>query len=73
MARFGALNRGGAPDSRNTLTPTPQDIMSIDVSHSRMFRFGVIDIGAGYERIDDEASGIETSYARFYLQWRSAF
>ncbi len=73
LARYGTLNRDGPPDPRNTLTPTPQDIVSIDVSHSRVFRFGVIDIGAGYERIDDEASGIETSDARFYLQWRSAF
>ncbi len=73
LARIGALNRGGGPDILNTLTPTPQDIASIDVSYSRVFGFGVIDIGAGYERIDDEASGIETSDARFYLQWRSAF
>ena len=73
LARYGALNRGGTPDSNNTVTPTPQNIASIDVSHSRVFGFGVIDIGAGYERIDDEASGIETSDARFYLQWRNAF
>ncbi len=73
LARLGALNRGGPPDSRNTLTPTPQDFASIDVSHSRVFGFGVIDIGVGYERIDDDASGIETSDARFYLQWRNAF
>jgi hypothetical protein len=73
LARLGALNRGGPPDSRNTLTPTPQDIASIDVSHSRVFGFGVIDVGVGYERVDDDASGIETSDARFYLQWRNAF
>ena len=73
LARFGGLNRGGPADPRNTLTPTRQDIASLDVSHSRVFGFGVIDIGAGYERIDDEASGTHSSDARFYLQWRSAF
>ena len=48
LLRFGDLNRGGAPDPRHSLTPTPQDIVSVDVSHSRVFPFGVIDLGAGY-------------------------
>jgi len=73
LVRVGALNRGGTPDANNTLTPTPQDIASIDVSHSRVFGFGVIDVGVGYERVDDDASGIETPDARFYLQWRNSF
>ena len=71
--RFGALNRGGQPDSRNTLTPTRQDIVSIDVSHSRVFSFGVIDVGVGYESIDDDVTGRSTSDARFYAQWRSSY
>jgi hypothetical protein len=73
LARYGALNRGGSPDVRNTLTPTREDIASIDVSHSRMFDFGTIDLGIGYERVDDIASGRDTAESRFFLQWRSAF
>ncbi len=71
--RVGALNRGGPPDPRNTLTPTRQDIVSFDVSHSRVLSFGVIDVGVGYESIDDDLSGRSTSDARFYVQWRSAY
>jgi hypothetical protein len=71
--RFGELNRGGAPDPKHTLTPTPQDILSIDVSHSRAFRFGTVDVGVGYEEIDDSVSGRTTGDARFYVQWRSGF
>ncbi|MDJ0699518.1 MAG: capsule assembly Wzi family protein [Woeseiaceae bacterium] len=71
--RFGALNRGGPPDPRNSLTPTRQDIVSVDVSHSRVFSFGVIDVGVGYESVDDDVSGTSTSDARFYVQWRSAY
>jgi hypothetical protein len=71
LARFGELNRGGAPDARNTLTPTPQDIASLDLSHSRVFRFGVIDIGAGYERIDDTVSGQTDNDVRAFIQWRT--
>jgi len=73
LVRFGKLNRGGAADANNSLTPTPQDMASVDVSHSRRFSFGVIDAGIGVERIDDAASGSESTDARLYLQWRSAF
>ncbi len=71
--RYGALNRGGAPDLRNTLTPTRKDIASIDLSHSRVFSFGVVDVGAGYESIDDVVSGQPDDGGRFYLQWRSSY
>ena len=73
VLRFGDLNRGGAPDARHSLTPTPQDMISVDVSHSRMFPFGVIDAGAGYEQIDDLVSATSFSDSRFYLQWRSQY
>lgn len=73
LARFGKLNRGGAPDNRNTLTSTPQDIASIDVSHSRVVPFGLIDVGVGYETVDDELSGSSNNEARFYVQWRSSY
>ena len=72
LARFGKLNRGGAPDFRNTLTPTQQEILSLDISHSRELFLGVIEVGAGYEEIDDDASGLSSSDTRFYLQWRSS-
>ncbi|MBT8103281.1 MAG: capsule assembly Wzi family protein [Gammaproteobacteria bacterium] len=73
LLRSGDLNRGGAPDSRHSLTPTPQDVNSLDLSHSRVFSFGVIDIGAGYEQVDDGASGVSQSDGRFYMQWRSSY
>ncbi len=71
--RVGDLNRGGNPDPRNTLTPGPQDFLSLDVSHSRVIPFGVVDIGVGYESVDDATSGESTDDARLYLQWRSSF
>jgi len=73
LLRVGELNRGGAPDPKNTITPTPQDILSFDLSHSRKYAYGVFDVGAGYEKIDDQASGSSNSDARLYVQWRSAF
>ena len=73
LLRYGELNRGGAPDSSHSLTPTPQDLVSVDVSHSRVFSFGVIEVGAGYERVDDDASATSSSDGRLYLQWRSSY
>ena len=73
VLRFGELNAGGAPDSRNTLTATPRDIASVDLAHSRAFDFGVIEIGAGYETLDDIASGSSSNEGRVYVQWRSSY
>jgi hypothetical protein len=73
LVRFGELNRGGSPDSFHTLTPTPQDLSSVDISHSRVFSFGVVDLGVGYEWIDDDVSGNSFSDGRFYAQWRSSY
>jgi len=69
--RIGELNRGGEPDDRNTLTPTAQDVVSIDIRHARTFRFGEVTAGIGLESIDDTASGQSDDDFRFFLQWRS--
>lgn len=73
LLRYGDVNRGGAYDIQHALTPTPQEIVSLDISHSRAFSFGVIDLGVGHEQIDDIVSGDSPSETRFYLQWRSSY
>jgi hypothetical protein len=70
--RYGELNRGGTPDGRNTLTPTKQELFSIDLTHGRSVRYGVVEIGAGVERIDDTVSGTSDNTKRAYIQWRSS-
>ncbi len=72
LARLGELNRGGAPDARHTLTATPQNMASLELSHSRVFRAGVIDIGAGVERIVDSVSGEIDNDVRAFIQWRTS-
>lgn len=73
LLRTGELNGGGAPDPASTLTPTPQDITSFDVYHSRDFLSGVVDVGVGYEHIDDAVSGDSRSDGRVYVKWRSSY
>ena len=72
LIRYGALNRGGPADPRNSLTPTRQDIASLDLTHRRVFKYGQIEIGLGLERTDDESSGETSNDGRAFLQWRSS-
>lgn len=72
VARTGNLNRGGPVDAANGLTATKQRLFSIDLSHSGEFRYGIIEIGAGVERIDDVASGRSDNSPRGFVQWRTA-
>jgi hypothetical protein len=72
LVREGDLNRGGPLDIRNTLTPSPLELSSIDITHSRQVgKIGWLDIGLGYERITDELTSEELSDARGFITWRS--
>jgi hypothetical protein len=70
LARHGELNRGGSPDPRNSLTATKQDYASLDLAHSSVFRYGVIDISVGIERMAATSSQSDTN-VRAFVQWRS--
>lgn len=72
LLRYGSLNRGEAPDENNSHTPAPQDIVSVDVTHSWLIGFGQVEIGAGVEAIDDATTGASTEELRGFLQWGSA-
>ena len=65
------LHSVGAPDEYQSLTATEQDIASIDVAHARRFAFCSLELGLGYEQVDDIASGNDDGDARVWLQWQS--
>jgi hypothetical protein len=74
LVRLGDLNRDGLANERNlrnTVTPTPQELMSADIQFGTSTRFGRFEIGVGYEEIDDEASGLKTDDTRAFLSWTS--
>lgn len=73
LFRYGSLNRGGAPDVRNSLTPTQQDIASIDLTYRREFTYGRIEAGVGFERAEDEVSGQSSNDGRAFLRWHSSY
>ena len=72
LIRHGELNRGGAEDARSSLTATKQDLLSFDVSYRRLFRYGVVEMGAGIERIEDAVSQEADNSLRALYRWCSA-
>jgi len=69
--RYMELNRIGNPDSRNSLTPTPQELTDIQISHERHTRYGRFYAGLGYSQLDDEVSGTSSSDVTGFIQWSS--
>ena len=73
LVRIGKLNRGGAPDPNNSLTPVPQDILNVELAHSRIFSFGQLEFGVGYEQLDGNPAIPSSNEARAFIQWRSDY
>lgn len=71
LIRVGKLNHAGLADSANSLTPLPADITSIDLVNNRRFRYGRLEFGLGYSRIDGNTAIPSSNDARAFIQWRS--
>ena len=63
------INR--SPDSRHTLSATPQELTDIQISYERLFTVGRIYAGIGYSRLDDELTGLKSSEVSGFLRWSS--
>lgn len=57
-------------DPRNTITSTEQELINVEVSHSREIVLGHIDVGAGYDRTEDKMAGTTNDEIRAFLRWR---
>jgi hypothetical protein len=71
LLRYMEINRVGLPDPRHTLSATPQELVDIQFSHSRMTKFGRFSAGLGYGRLEDQATGISDSDVSGFAQWSS--
>ena len=69
--RYMEIKRDGSPDPRHTLSPTPQELVDIQITHERETHFGRFYAGLGYERLDDQASGQTSSDVSGFIQWSS--
>lgn len=71
--RAGRLNRGGPPDPANSLTPLPQDLLSVELMATYVFRFGRLEIGAGYDELGGGPQIQSSNAAKAFIQWRSDY
>ena len=65
------LNREGPNQPAHTITPTPQDLTDIQVTHERFTSVGRFKIGVGYSELDDKLTGQSMTDTTVFLQWRS--
>ncbi|HEX9852335.1 MAG TPA: capsule assembly Wzi family protein [Woeseiaceae bacterium] len=73
IVRAGRLNRGGAADPANSLTPLPQDVLTVELIHNRVFRYGRLEFGLGYDRYDGSDVTDSSDDAKAFIQWRSDY
>jgi len=70
LGRFGDLNRRGSEDD-HSVAVDPEELASIDIQHTRTTRIGRFDVGVGFERREDMATGDNERDTRAYLRWTS--
>jgi hypothetical protein len=63
------INQGGQPDVAHTLSPTPQELLEVSLSHSRALSLGELQLGIGYSSLEDEVSGQTTDDVNAFAQW----
>jgi hypothetical protein len=69
--RYMEINREGAPNPRHTLTPTPQELTDLQISHTRQTVYGQIYAGLGYSQLVDKATDNTDSDVTAFVQWSS--
>jgi len=69
--RYMEINRIGVPNARHTLSPTPQELTDLQISHERHTKFGRFYAGIGFAQLEDQASSTSTSDVTGFIQWSS--
>jgi len=69
--RYMEINRAGPPNPRHTLSPTPQELFDIQITHERVTNYGRFYAGIAYQKLDDDVSGGSESDVTGFIQWRS--
>jgi hypothetical protein len=66
---YGTLNSIGEPDERNTVAQVKTDYREILLSHRREFRFGALNMGAGYDYRKNTVTSDSDGDTQVFLEW----
>jgi hypothetical protein len=69
--RFMEINRLGPPNPRHTLSPTPLEIIDIQVTHDRSSPHGRLYGGIGYRQTKDTSTSETGTDVEVFIQWSS--
>ena len=57
------------PDRSNTIIPTAQNLMNLELSYVRFSRFGRLEFGAGFDHLEDKVTGETDREVRGFFKW----
>ncbi|NNF51528.1 MAG: capsule assembly Wzi family protein [Gammaproteobacteria bacterium] len=69
--RWGDLNRGGATETRHSVTAGPARYLDLELSHTRSLPIGLLEAGIGVESLESGQTGERKTDERLFVQWRS--
>lgn len=72
LLRQSRINRAGGFDPAHTLTPTGEDSLDIDLKYERPFWGGKLEVGVGWNSVDERLSGQDRSEVRMFAGWRGS-
>ena len=63
------INRQGAPNTRHTLNPKPQELVEPQLARKRESRYGRFYAGIGFSYLDDLVSAQGSSEVTGFMRW----
>jgi len=69
--RYMKINRLGPADFRHTLSPTPQKVIDMQITHVRQTGLGQIYVGLGFSDADTQSGAAIDSDVSAFVRWSS--
>ncbi|MEM7763638.1 MAG: capsule assembly Wzi family protein [Pseudomonadota bacterium] len=73
VLRDASLNTEGEPDFRNTISSVPAEYSALEISYRKEFAGGLLELGGGLSRFEDNVTGESNNDSRLFIGWRMPF
>jgi len=71
--RFAKLNRAGPVDVANSITTTPKDLLSANLTYASDTDYGVVELGVGVRQLEDNISGDDATDVSGFVKLTQEF